>query len=247
MSYRCVLFDLDGTLVDTIDLIIQSAQAAFATCNRPVPSRAEIVAGIGRPLMSQFGDFTSDAAEVELLLLAYRAFQLEHHDRLTVPYDGVSDVVRELVADGRRLGVVTSKIEPLAHRALAHIGINECFPVVIGLESTTRHKPDPAPLLHAMEQLGAEPNDTVYVGDSPFDLQAAHAASIASIAVSWGAFTGERLQEERPTHVASTAEELRRVLFPPANNGRRRGMPQTEATREAGTAALPGASPSSEF
>jgi len=212
MSFRCVLFDLDGTLVDSIELIIRSAQAAFATCNRTVPPREEIVAGIGRPLRSQFGDYTSDTEEVARLIQAYRAFQTVHHDALTLPYDGVNDVVRALAADGRQLGVVTSKIEPLAHRALAHVGLDECFSIVIGLESTTRHKPDPAPLMHAMERFGADPSETVYIGDSPFDLQAAHAASITSIAVSWGAFTEERLRSERPTHVVRTASELHVLL-----------------------------------
>lgn len=212
MSFRCVLFDLDGTLVDSIELIIRSAQAAFASCNRAVPPREEIVAGIGRPLMSQFGDYTSEADELARLLQAYRAFQAVHHDSLTLPYDGVNDVVRALAADGRQLGVVTSKIEPLAHRALAHVGLDDCFSIVIGLESTTRHKPDPAPLVHAMERFGADAAETVYIGDSPFDLQAAHAASITSIAVSWGAFTEERLRSERPTHVVRNASELSGVL-----------------------------------
>lgn len=215
MTFRCILFDLDGTLVDSIELIIRSAQAAFATCDRPIPPREEIVAGIGRPLMSQFGDYTSDAEEVTRLLQAYRAFQAVHHDALTLPYDGVNDVVRALAAEGRQLGVVTSKIEPLAHRALKHIGLDDCFSIVIGLESTTRHKPDPAPLVHAMERFGADPFETVYVGDSPFDLQAAHAASVTSVAVSWGAFTEARLRSEGPTHVVRTPSELHEVLRVP--------------------------------
>ncbi len=213
MSWNCILFDLDGTLVDSIDLIIQSAQAAFARCNRIVPTREEIIAGIGRPLMSQFGDYTSEPDEIDRLLHAYRTFQLEHHDRLTLPYAGVNDLVRALRDDGRKLGVVTSKIEPLAHRALSLIGLDACFPVVIGLESTTRHKPDPEPLLHAMERLGAGPADTVYIGDSPFDLQAARAASVASIAVGWGAFSASRLSEESPSHSAASASELHDLLF----------------------------------
>jgi pyrophosphatase PpaX len=212
MPWRCVLFDLDGTLVDSIDLIIQSAQAAFAGCGYAVPRREQILAGIGRTLPSQFRDFTSDEAEVARLIQAYRTFQLEHHDRLTSPYAGVNDVVHDLVAEGRILGVVTSKIEPLARRALSLIGLDGAFPLVVGLESTTRHKPDPAPLLHATQRLGADPADTVYVGDSPFDLRAAHAAGMASIAVCWGAFRQADLERERPTHVAPTAADLGRLL-----------------------------------
>ena len=212
MPFRVVLFDLDGTLVDSIDLIVRAAEHAFGATLGTVPSRAEIMAGIGRPLLAQFGAYVDTEAQMEALIQAYRRVQLAHHDDLTRPYDGVNDAVRWLSDDGRALGVVTSKIEPLAHRALTHVGLDPFFDLVVGIESTARHKPEPDPLLFAMERLGANPPETVYVGDSPFDIQAARAAGITSIAVTWGAFEEQVLLAAGPSHVARSAADLRLQL-----------------------------------
>lgn len=212
MPYRVVLFDLDGTLVDSIELIVQASEHAFATVMGHTPSRAVLMAGIGKPLVEQFQRYARDEDQMHELIRTYRSYQLAHHDRLTLPYDGVNDVVAHLAAAGRSLGVVTSKIEPLAHRALRHVGLDPHFPLVVGIESTTRHKPNPDPLWFAMERLGASPAETVYVGDSPFDLQAARAAGIDSIAVTWGAFDTATLTAESPSRVAHTAAELRTQL-----------------------------------
>lgn len=218
MLYSCVLFDLDGTLADSIELILQSAEAAFTACGYPVPPRAEITSGIGRPLATQLGAYTSDAAELARLIKAYRTFQIANHDSLTTPYDGVTELVHTLRDQGRQLAVVTSKAEPLAKRALTRVGLDDCFSLIVGLEATQKHKPEPDPLLHAMERLGAPPRETVYVGDSPYDVMAAHAAAISSVAVGWGAFTLERLASEKPTHMVSSSSELAQILLGTASS-----------------------------
>lgn len=212
MPYRVVLFDLDGTLVDSIELILQAADYAFTDVMGVAPPRAEIMAGIGKPLMTQFGAYAADRDQLDRLVQSYRVYQLAHHDNLTRTYDGVNDVVAWLAGDGRKLGVVTSKIESLAHRALDHVGLSQHFSVVVGIESTTRHKPDPDPLVFALERLGARRDEAIYVGDSPFDLQAARAAGIASCAVTWGAFGEHTLSGEQPTAMARNASDLRRLL-----------------------------------
>ncbi len=212
MSFRVVLFDLDGTLVDSIELILRAADYAFTDVMGVAPPRDEIRAGIGKPLMTQFGAYASDRDQLDRLIQSYRVYQLAHHDALTRPYDGVNDLVVSLAEEGRSLGVVTSKIESLAHRALEHVGLTRHFSIVVGIESTARHKPDPDPLIFALEQLGARREEAIYVGDSPFDLRAARAAGIASCAVTWGAFTEDVLRQEEPTSVATNAAELRRLL-----------------------------------
>ena len=213
MSYRVVLFDLDGTLADTIDLIVQAGQHACGAVLGWTPARDQLLLGLGRPLHLHLGEYTNSQEQLDELIASYRGYQVAHHDELTRPYDGVNDVVRWLHAEGRTLGVVTSKIEPLARRGLRLLGIEEYFPLIVGLESTTRHKPEPEPVLFAMERLGAVPHDTVYIGDSPFDLRAAKGAGVASVAVTWGAFDEAALAEQKPTHLARSASELRTVLL----------------------------------
>ena len=212
MSYRVVLFDLDGTVADTIDLIVASGQHAVSTVLGWTPAREELLRHLGRPLHQHLGEYASSPEQLEELITAYRAYQVQHHDDMTRPYDGVNDVVRWLSGQGRPLGIVTSKVEFLADRALRLLGIDQLFSVVVGLNATTRHKPEPEPVLFAMRQLGAEPHETVYVGDSPFDLMSASGAGTASIAVTWGAFSEATLSEQRPTHIARSAAELRAVL-----------------------------------
>ncbi|MGQ0764690.1 MAG: HAD-IA family hydrolase [Gemmatimonadota bacterium] len=211
MRFPTVLFDLDGTLVNSIELIVRSAEHAFQSRPGPRPSRSEIMAAIGRPLIAQFSEFAS-GEELDAYIAAYREYQLRHHDVLTTPYPGVSELLGDLRKRGCRLGVVTSKIERLANRALQHVGIDRHFELVVGIESTERHKPEPDPLLHALAALGARAGDAIYVGDSPFDIQAAQAAGVASVAVAWGAFDASTLRANGPDWLIEQPSDLLSII-----------------------------------
>jgi pyrophosphatase PpaX len=201
-----VLFDLDGTLVDSIELIVNSFQHAFASHSGPSPE--EFTTGIGRPLAAQFAPYCESAEQVQFLISKYREYQLAHHDRLTKPYDGMANAVVTLRDEGHALGVVTSKIEPLARRALQHVGFSEHFQVVIGSDATARHKPDPEPVLLALDRLHMAAENAVFVGDSPYDVQAGRAAGVATVGVVWGAFARPRLEEAGAEHVVEHPSEL---------------------------------------
>ena len=207
-----VLFDLDGTLIDSLELLVGAMQHAFDAFDGPRPTVEEWVSTIGRPLAWQFGRYARHDAELQLLIRTYRAFQHEHHDRLTRPFAGIPALVGSLAAAGHPLGVVTSKADHLATRALAHVGLAEHFAVVVGADRTQRHKPDPDPLWYALEAIGATPPEAVYVGDSPFDVMAANAAGVHSIAVTWGAASRAALSEASPRHVVETIPELDSLL-----------------------------------
>ena len=184
-----LLFDLDGTLVDSIELILSSARHAFVGFDGRAPTDDEWRAGIGRPLETMFRRYGRDEDEVQRLLARYREHQLLHHDRLVRAYDGIVPLLRALAARGHRLGLVTSKVEWLARRALAHVGLGEAFPVLVGCDSCTHHKPHPEPVERALALLGAPAAEALFVGDSPHDVEAGRAAGVHTIGVTWGAFT----------------------------------------------------------
>jgi pyrophosphatase PpaX len=196
-----VLFDLDGTLLDTIDLLLASVRHAFRGRSERVPSEAEWIAGIGTPLVSQLRPFAADDADLALLVAGYREFQLENHDRMTHCYDRAVEVVATLRERGHPLGVVTSKGNEIARRSLAHVGLLDYMDVVVGADSTTRHKPDPEPVLLALSRLGGHPvSRAVFVGDSPHDVAAGNAAGVATVAALWGPFTRRMLEPAKPTY-----------------------------------------------
>jgi pyrophosphatase PpaX len=215
-TVAAVLFDLDGTLVDSIQLILEAADYAFASHSGPTPSRAELLAMIGRPLAAQFAPYAPEAGELEMLIKRYRQYQLEHHDRLTRAYGGVPEALEALQRRGYRLAVVTSKTVELARRALAHTGLHDFFSVLVGLEDTQRHKPDPAPVVLALERLGVEAGATVFVGDSPFDMQAGRAAGVATLGAAWGPFDAATLLRAGASCVLEHPSQILSVLARPA-------------------------------
>lgn len=211
--FPVVLFDLDGTLIDSLELLVSAMTHAFDSRQGPRPTVEEWVATIGRPLLWQFGQYATGDDDLQHLVQTYRAFQLEHHDRLTRAYDGIPALVAALDSTGHVLGVVTSKFEQLAKRSLAHVGLAPHFDVVVGADHTTKHKPDPDPLWFALRELGHEPSRAVYIGDSPFDVMAANAAGVTSIGVTWGASAHEPLLQAAPKHVVHTVAELASLLL----------------------------------
>lgn len=208
-----ILFDLDGTLIDSLELLVRAMTHAFDSRQGPRPTVEEWVATIGRPLLWQFGQYATSDDDLQHLVRTYRSFQLEHHDRLTRAYDGIPSLVASLHAAGHPLGVVTSKFGKLASRSLEHVGLAPHFDVVVGADSTSKHKPDPDPLWFALRQLRQEPSGAVYVGDSPFDVMAANAAGVTSIAVTWGAAQRAPLMDASPRHVVNTVTELESLLL----------------------------------
>jgi pyrophosphatase PpaX len=112
LRYQTVLFDLDGTLIDSIDLIVESFQHTLSVNGMAPASDERIRQGIGTPLVAQLATWTTDAALIERLMMTYRAYNNTHHDARVRPYPGTADAVRALAGAGVRLGVVTSKNRP---------------------------------------------------------------------------------------------------------------------------------------
>jgi pyrophosphatase PpaX len=207
MRFPVVLFDLDGTVIDSGAIILASMRHAAKEVLGLEPSDEELMATVGGPgLEAQMRAL--DPARVDELVRVYRAHNEPLHDTLECCL-GMDDVLVRLKESGRRLGIVTAKRRVTAELAFATVPLGHLFDTVVGGDETELHKPDPAPLLLALERMDARPDESAYVGDSPFDVLAAKAAGMHAIAVTWGRIHDRaRLEAAAPDAIVDTAEEL---------------------------------------
>ena len=184
MRYPAVLFDLDGTLIDSGAIILASFRHATQTVLRREIPDAELAALVGGSnIHDQMRSI--DAAQVEELVRVYREHNEPLHDDLEA-FEGIEHVLAQLKREGRRLGIVTAKRRKTVELAFAVLPLERYFDVVVTSDMTERHKPDPEPVLTALERLGAGPAEAAFVGDSPFDVASGKAAGVFTVAVAWG-------------------------------------------------------------
>lgn len=207
-----VLFDLDGTLIDSIELILSSMRYAFRKLERTCPTDEEWTAGIGIPLFTMMRRYARDNDDSKLLIGAYREHQIANHDRLVRCYDDVIDVVDGLRARGHLTGVVTSKGEWLAMKGLALVGLASRMDTIVGADSSSRHKPDPEPVRIALQRLDCAPEHAIYVGDSVHDLMSGRAAGVKTAAALWGAFKRKDMEPGEPDFWLDSIVELPAVV-----------------------------------
>lgn len=213
MALKAVLFDNDGTLVDTHDLLLESFR--FATrqvLDKEIPDDV-LMAKVGQPLVTMMSDFTDDPAVVDELVRVYRGYNEAIHDERISLFPGVAEGVRRLHEAGFALGVVTSKMHPLAEQGLKVLDLNQYMSCLIGANDCPKHKPDPAPVELACKLLGLRPEECAFVGDSPFDIHAGNAAGCVTAGVLYGMFPEERLREENADYICETFDELVDLLI----------------------------------
>ena len=204
-----MLFDFDGTVVDSGGIILASMRHATRTVLARNYSDRELMANVGGPGLE--GQMLAIAPEhVDELVRVYREHNESIHDELEA-CDGVEGVLATLRAQGRRLGIVTAKRNKTVDLAFRYLPLGGYFDTIVGGDDTVRHKPDPDPLLLGLERLAASPGEAAYVGDSPYDMRAARAAGVHSIGVTWG-----KIHDRDALHdadvVVDTPEELLAAL-----------------------------------
>jgi pyrophosphatase PpaX len=222
---EAILFDLDGTLIDTTDLIFRCFSHAWENVCGVNHERQEILATFGIPLRRAMEQLLasrrlsplelhklslrlSDEEVVEQLLTTYRSFNTANHDALARPFEKTEQVLSTLRARGYAIGVVTSKSRELALRGLQLCKLDGLIDVAIFMEDTLRHKPEPEPILAALEKLRRQPSEAAYVGDSFHDLVAGRAAGVKTIAAAWGPMPRADLERQQPDFMAESIADL---------------------------------------
>ena len=209
--YTHVLFDLDGTLADTLPLIEYAYDALFSAHPGLGRAGADAMKLLGLPLNDLLAEL-APGANVPKLAEEYMRYYRSRHDELLRGYPGVLETLSSLVKEGIVVGVVTSKVRETTERALRELGLLDFMDTIVTAEDVECHKPLPDPILAAMKNLGCEPGATLYVGDSPFDVRAARAAGVAAAAVTWGAFADQDLAAEFPQYVVREPSELLSIV-----------------------------------
>jgi len=194
-----VLLDLDGTLIDSERLILASYRHTMREHLGHVPSEETWKATIGQPLVVQMKMFAETDHQVDAMIRTYVDHNLSHHDDLVRPFPGMRSVIEAVRESGVDLGIVTSKKRRSTHMGLARCGLPvEWFGVIVTADDVERYKPEPEPVLAALEGLGMRAEDTVFVGDSTHDMRSGRAAGVTTAAALWGPYTRAQLEPTEP-------------------------------------------------
>jgi pyrophosphatase PpaX len=209
-GWAAVLFDLDGTLADTVPFILECYRHTMLThrgCELP---DQDWLRTIGTPLRDQLRAFATSDEEVLAMVETYVSFQRVHHDQRVRPFPGARTVLESLAGRGARLAVVTSKGREMTGRTLDACGLGDLLALRICADDVRRGKPDPEPVHLALRTLGLgeRKEEVLFVGDSPFDVVAGRGAGVRTAAALWGAFAREALEAADPHHVVGCMEDL---------------------------------------
>lgn len=206
---KAVLFDLDGTLVDTIPLIVKTYKTVFEKMKIPWGDD-DVVKWIGRPL-KDIGIHFAGAGEPDFFELYQHHYHLLH-DEMTWLFPGTGEILAALKNCGLKLGIVTSKGRPVTERTVAHTGLDRLMDVIVTAHDVEKHKPEPEPLLSALSILGTQAGRSVFVGDSKYDIITGQRAGARAIGVTWGLGGKEELAGLKPTALLEQWGDLLKYL-----------------------------------
>jgi pyrophosphatase PpaX len=204
---RTFLFDLDGTLIDSVRLILDSYHHTLAAHGLPPRSDEEWLRGVGTPLTVQLAEWR-DQGMLDALIATYREYNLANHDRMVTVYPGIVAAVEAIRRAGCATGLVTSKNRPGALRGLVLAKLERMMDVLVCADEVTNPKPHPEPVEKAVALLDADPATTVYVGDSIHDMVSGRAAGVRTAAALWGPFGREHLAGATPDYWLRTPADL---------------------------------------
>jgi pyrophosphatase PpaX len=208
-----VVFDLDGTLLDSVPGIVKSFKH---TINHFTPNHGlsdqEIIRLLGRPLYTQMKEISGNDAMAEEMVAYYRKHNIEIIPTMPL-FPGIEQALEELHSRKVPMAIVTSKAKPSVDISVKKFGLQKFMQTIVTIEDTPKHKPDPMPLLLCLERMGILPERCVYVGDAVFDIQCAKRAGAKSAAVSWGSNIMTELLHESPDFVFTQPSKMLTDIF----------------------------------
>ncbi|MDF2557592.1 MAG: pyrophosphatase [Bacillales bacterium] len=205
-----LLFDLDGTLLDTNELIIQSFLHVFEKYYPGKYKREDVLPFMGPTLIDTFGEMNPE--KMDEMIEMYRDFNIAKHDSMVVAFEGVEETLKILKEEGFKLAIVTSKLKKVAKMGTELTNIDEFFDVFVGHDDVQVHKPNPEALFLAMEKLGSKPEETMMIGDNYHDINAAKAAGTVSVGVAWTVRGREYIESYHPDYVIDSIQDLLEIL-----------------------------------
>ena len=211
-KFQGVFFDLDGTLLDTTPLIIKSFQHAFLTHFQRNVGLEDIQPFMGKPLRAAMEVMAP--GEEDAVITTYRAYNHIHHDQLAGIFEGVYETVKTLYEAGITMAIVTSKTATMARRGLRLFDMERFFTTVIGVDETTRHKPEPEPVLLALRETRLTASQCIMVGDSAHDLLSGKGGGVKTAAVRWTQVPWEEVMAVNPDYILETMPDLLEIVLP---------------------------------
>jgi phosphoglycolate phosphatase len=202
-----IIFDLDGTLIDSARCVIHATQAAFEQHELPVPSAEQIIGSMGLPIEQSFVRW-SGQDDATQLIAEFRVIYIDCSPRLIEVFPGLAEMLHQLHAAGNTLTIATSKKREVAEMNLRDCGLASYFARVVGSNDVQNYKPHPETAMKLLEEFEADPAETWVVGDSTFDLEMGRGAGCRTCAVTWGAHSGVDLAGAKPDAIVSMASEL---------------------------------------
>jgi phosphoglycolate phosphatase len=208
MARSVVIFDLDGTLIDSAEAVVETAVVSYEAHDLPAPDREAIRQGIGTALPDMLARGGVPAGLNAAVTQTYRELYRPIAERLESPFAGILSLLQDLHSQGLRLAIATGKSQFGADRGAVDHGLLPYMDAVVGMDGSRRGKPHPDILLTALAEVGAAPTDAIMVGDTTFDLDMARSIGVPAIAVTWGVHSFDKLQASRPDAVAHSVDEL---------------------------------------
>lgn len=207
---KAVLFDLDGTVINTNELVIASWKHALGKHLARCPEDREIIMSFGEPLVDTARRYDNDNADA--ICRTYREYNISVHDQMIRGYDGMEDTIKNLKSMGIKVGIVTSKMRETAERALRIFNLFDLMDVVVTVDDTEKHKPNPEPLLKAVKTLGLSPENVMYVGDTNYDMLCGKNAGCSTCAVRYSMVPSEELMKYDPDYMIDKPGDIIKII-----------------------------------